>query len=111
MIPIVSGSWLIFKIHDVSDVVKEGYRMIASQFRKFSYSELRKATNNFKELGKEASGVVFKGVLADERVVAVKKLEDAHRLLVYEYVENQSLDKHFFSQEKLLDGKRGLKLP
>ncbi|MBA0638367.1 hypothetical protein Godav_022001 [Gossypium davidsonii] len=37
------GSWLLFKIHDVSDVVKEGYRMITSQFRKFSYSELRKA--------------------------------------------------------------------
>ncbi|MBA0601373.1 hypothetical protein Gorai_004553, partial [Gossypium raimondii] len=105
MIFIVSGSWLLFKRHDVSDVVKEGYRVIASQFTKFSYFELKKATSNFKEeLGKGASGAVFKGVLADERVVAVKKLGDAylseecrHRLLDYEYVENQSLDQHLFS--------------
>ncbi|KAG8500803.1 hypothetical protein CXB51_002989 [Gossypium anomalum] len=79
MIFIVSGSWLLFKRHDVSDVVKEGYRVIASQFTKFNYSELKKATSNFKEeLRKGASGAVFKGVLADERVVAVKKLGDAY---------------------------------
>ncbi|KAA3463815.1 Apple-like protein [Gossypium australe] len=65
MIFIVSGSWLLFKRHDVSDVVKEGYRVIASQFTKFSYSELKKATSNFKEE-------------LDERVVAVKKLGDAY---------------------------------
>ncbi|MBA0756509.1 hypothetical protein Gogos_022232 [Gossypium gossypioides] len=99
MIFIVASSWLLFKRHDVSDVVKEGYRVIASQFTKFSYFELKKATSNFKEeLGKGASEAVFKSVLADERVVAVKILGDVHRLLVYEYVENQSLDQHLFSR-------------
>lgn len=79
MILIVSGSWLLFKGHGVPDVVKEGYHVIASQFMKFTYFELKKATDNLKEkLGKGASGAVFKSVLADERVVAVKKLEDAY---------------------------------
>ncbi|KAK9000938.1 hypothetical protein V6N11_082734 [Hibiscus sabdariffa] len=78
MIFIVSSLWFLFKKRDVPAVVEEGYRVIVGQFRKFSYSELKKATNNFREeVGKGASGVVFKGVLADERAVAVKKLEDA----------------------------------
>ncbi|XVE97806.1 hypothetical protein REPUB_Repub03eG0050600 [Reevesia pubescens] len=127
---VASGWWLLFRKHGVPAVEEEGYRVI-SQFRKFTYFELKKATKNFKEeLGKGASGAVYKGFLADERVVAVKKLEDAyqieevfwaevstigkiyhmnlvrmwgfcseprHRLLVYEYVQNQSLDKHLFS--------------
>ncbi|KAA8518954.1 hypothetical protein F0562_016272 [Nyssa sinensis] len=115
----------------VSARVEDGYRAISSQFRRFSYAELKKATWNFKEeLGRGGSGVVYKGVSADERVVAVKRLgavfqaeeefwaevstigkinhmnlvrmwgfcsEGKHRLLVYEYVEIGSLDKHLFS--------------
>ncbi|KAI5329143.1 hypothetical protein L3X38_028540 [Prunus dulcis] len=46
----------------------------------YLYAELEKATKNFKEeLGKGASGVVYKGVLADERVVAVKALADIYQ--------------------------------
>ncbi|KAJ4977928.1 hypothetical protein NE237_008708 [Protea cynaroides] len=125
------GWWFIFRRNGIPKSVEDGYQAISSQFRKFTYKELRKATNNFKEeLGRGGSGIVYKGNLSDDRVVAVKKLGDIiqgeeefwaevstfgrinhmnlvrmwgfcsekiHRLLVYEYVENGSLDKHLFS--------------
>ncbi|KAF8006314.1 hypothetical protein BT93_K0570 [Corymbia citriodora subsp. variegata] len=125
------GWWNLSRKRDVQNSVEDGYRAITSQFRQFSYEELKSATQNFKgEIGRGASGSVYKGVLADERVVAVKRLGDVyhgeevfwaevstigkinhmnlvrmwgfccegkHKLLVYEYVKNQSLDKHLFS--------------
>ncbi|PSS32634.1 Receptor protein kinase [Actinidia chinensis var. chinensis] len=127
--------WLFFRSHGLPDTVEAGYRMISSQFRRFSYGELKKATKKFtEELGRGSSGVVYKGVLTDERAVAVKRLGDAfqgegefwaevstigkinhmnlvrmwgfcsegrRRLLVYEYVENSSLDKHLFAENFL----------
>ncbi|KAI3819071.1 hypothetical protein L1987_12893 [Smallanthus sonchifolius] len=114
--------------------LEDGYRMMSSQFRGFSYQELVRATQNFKvEIGRGGSGVVYKGTLEDERVVAVKRLGDASeggefwaevssigrinhmnlvrmwgfcsqkesKLLVYEYVENLSLDKSLFSSNFL----------
>ncbi|KAM2045501.1 hypothetical protein ACFX1T_009682 [Malus domestica] len=43
---------------------------------KFCYAELTKAAENFKEeLGRGTSRAEYKGVLADEGVVAVKKLK------------------------------------
>ncbi|KAF8402986.1 hypothetical protein HHK36_011080 [Tetracentron sinense] len=127
---VASGWWFLFRRHGVQTSMEDGYRAISSQFRKFSYAELKKATKKFKEeLGRGGSGAVYKGVLADDRVVAVKKLGDViqgeefwaevstigrinhmnlvrmwgfcsektHRLLVYEFVKNLSLDKHLFS--------------
>jgi hypothetical protein len=59
--------------------LEDGYLALSSQFRKFSYAELRKVTKKFKEeLGRGASGAVYKGILADERVVAVKRLRDMY---------------------------------
>ncbi|EEC80848.1 hypothetical protein OsI_23459 [Oryza sativa Indica Group] len=56
-----------------------GYEMIANHFRRYTYRELVLATRKFKdELGRGASGVVYKGVLKDNRVVAVKKLVDVN---------------------------------
>ncbi|XP_006656184.1 putative receptor protein kinase ZmPK1 [Oryza brachyantha] len=52
-----------------------GYELIAKHFRRYTYKELVSATRKFKdELGRGASGIVYKGVLKDNRVVAVKKL-------------------------------------
>ncbi|KAG5065304.1 hypothetical protein AAZX31_04G041600 [Glycine max] len=49
-------------------------------FRKFSYSELKQATKGFsQEIGRGAAGVVYKGVLLDQRVAAVKRLKDANQ--------------------------------
>ncbi|XP_077216063.1 putative receptor protein kinase ZmPK1 [Tasmannia lanceolata] len=127
---IASGWWYLFRKDEMPKSVKEGYRAIYNQFRRFTYTELNKTTKKFmEELGRGGSGAVYKGILADDRVVAVKKLGDViqgeeefwaevsmigkinhmnlvrmwgyclegfHRLLVYEYVENGSLDKHLF---------------
>lgn len=71
------GWWFLFRREQQPTPMEEGYKAISSQFRRFTYKELRKATKKFKEeLGRGGSGVVYKGVLDDERVVAVKKLED-----------------------------------
>ncbi|XP_058109427.1 putative receptor protein kinase ZmPK1 [Magnolia sinica] len=128
---VAAGWWYLFKDHGMRTLVDEGYRMISNQFRRFTYTELKQATHQFKdELGRGGSVSVYKGVLADKRAVAVKKLRDvfqceeefwaevstigrinhmnlvrmwgycsenAHRLLVSEYVENGSLDKYLFS--------------
>ncbi|KAL5731455.1 hypothetical protein ACHQM5_004180 [Ranunculus cassubicifolius] len=105
----------------------------------FSYSELRIATEDFcpdNKLGEGGFGPVYKGMLSDEREIAVKKLlvtsqqgksqfaaeistisavqhrnlvklygcciEGENRLLVYEYLENRSLDQALFGKSILL---------
>ncbi|CAN6220887.1 unnamed protein product [Urochloa humidicola] len=56
-----------------------GYEMITNHFRRYTHKELQRATRKFThELGRGASGVVYKGVLEDKREVAVKKLSDVH---------------------------------
>lgn len=131
---IVLGWWALFSKHGIPASIEEGYKMVSStQFRRFTYTELKKATKNFKvELGRGGSGAVYKGVLADGRLVAIKRLanefqeefwaemttigrinhmnlvrmwgfcsEGRHQLLVYEYVENSSLDRHLFKLDIL----------
>ncbi|KAJ1686480.1 hypothetical protein LUZ63_017870 [Rhynchospora breviuscula] len=61
-----------------ASLVEQGYKLMGSQFRKFTFKELRKATQNFKEaIGMGGSGAVYKGKLEDERAIAVKMLKDA----------------------------------
>lgn len=99
----------------------------------FSYKDLQRATKGFKEkLGAGGFGAVYRGVLANRTVVAVKQLEGIeqgekqfrmevatissthhlnlvrligfcsegrHRLLVYEFMKNGSLDSFLFTTE------------
>ncbi|CAM0882025.1 unnamed protein product [Alopecurus aequalis] len=139
LLVIVAGWCLFFRKSNVPKSMEDGYRMITNQFRRFTYKELREATGKFKEeIGRGGAGIVYRGVLEDKRIVAVKKLanvqqgeeefwaevtligrinhinlvrmmgfcaERKNRLLVYEYVENESLDKYLFgdgSTENLL---------
>lgn len=100
----------------------------------FAYKELQKATKGFKEkLGAGGFGAVYRGVLANRMVAAVKQLEGIeqgekqfrmevatissthhlnlvrligfcsegrHRLLVYEFMKNGSLDNFLFVSEE-----------
>ncbi|XP_027095331.1 G-type lectin S-receptor-like serine/threonine-protein kinase At1g34300 [Coffea arabica] len=51
--------------------------MPAGGLKKFSYAELKDATKNFSDvIGKGGFGTVYKGVLGDGRVVAVKALKN-----------------------------------
>ncbi|XP_057829248.2 G-type lectin S-receptor-like serine/threonine-protein kinase At1g34300 [Cryptomeria japonica] len=101
--------------------------------KQFSYAELKAATNDFSDmLGRGGFGPVYRGLLPDQRQIAVKKLEGLrqgeqqfwaevsiigrihhlnlvrmwgfcaegeHRLVVYEYIPNGSLEKHLFNTE------------
>ncbi|KAJ3670617.1 hypothetical protein LUZ60_008043 [Juncus effusus] len=138
------GWWYLFRAGDVPESVEEGYKMISNQFRRFTYRELKEATGKYKEeIGRGGSGIVYRGVLDDKRVVAVKKLtditqgeeefwgevsvigqinhinlarmcgyclENQHRLLVYEYVENESLDKYLSKNDKMLQWRERFKI-
>ncbi|XP_062014605.1 probable LRR receptor-like serine/threonine-protein kinase At1g56140 [Rosa rugosa] len=106
----------------------------------FSYSELKAATGDFNlsnKLGEGGYGAVYKGILSEARLVAVKQLsvashqgksqfaaeiaaisavqhrnlvklfgccvEGNQRILVYEYLENKSLDQALFGNSLHLD--------
>ncbi|KAM0953477.1 putative protein kinase RLK-Pelle-SD-2b family [Dioscorea sansibarensis] len=74
---IVFGWWFASKKGTKPTSIEEGYKLIARQFKRFTYKELKKATGNFKsKLEREGSRAVYRGVLEDERVVAVEKLDD-----------------------------------
>ncbi|XP_023742180.1 putative receptor protein kinase ZmPK1 [Lactuca sativa] len=58
----------------------EGYLQAASGFRRFSYAELKKASGNFSnEIGRGGGGVVYKGVLSDNRIAAIKHLNESSK--------------------------------
>ncbi|XP_066360058.1 putative receptor protein kinase ZmPK1 isoform X2 [Miscanthus floridulus] len=75
---IAFGWWFMARKQSTQlKICEEGYRMVTDHFRNFTYKELREATKNFKDgLGHGRYGSVYKGILHDKRVVAVKKLGD-----------------------------------
>ncbi|KAI4346091.1 hypothetical protein L6164_013173 [Bauhinia variegata] len=59
---------------------QQSYHIVANGFTKFSYEELKDATRGFsEEIGRGAGGVVYKGVLSDQRVAAIKRLNEANQ--------------------------------
>ncbi|KAK2386673.1 putative receptor protein kinase ZmPK1 [Trifolium repens] len=73
--------WCFLLNGEHSKVDNHGYVLAATiGFRKFSYSELKQATNGFsQEIGRGAGGTVYKGVFFDNRVVAIKRLYEANQ--------------------------------
>ncbi|KAJ9162617.1 hypothetical protein P3X46_022376 [Hevea brasiliensis] len=71
--------WLYFIVsRQKRDATSEDYFLVATGFRRFTYSELKAATRNFsEEIGRGATGIVYKGILDDQRVAAIKRLHDA----------------------------------
>lgn len=78
-IVVVSVVWFFF-FRDRQDITaaSHNYLLAATGFQRFTYDELKKATKNFsEEVGRGAGGIVHRGILPDNRVAAVKLLNDA----------------------------------
>uniref|UniRef100_A0A2N9GHS3 non-specific serine/threonine protein kinase n=1 Tax=Fagus sylvatica TaxID=28930 RepID=A0A2N9GHS3_FAGSY len=61
------------------DSATQGY-LLTNRFQRFTFDELRKATRGFKEvIGQGAGGIVYKGVLSDRRIAAIKRLNEANQ--------------------------------
>uniref|UniRef100_A0A6N2KY96 Receptor-like serine/threonine-protein kinase n=1 Tax=Salix viminalis TaxID=40686 RepID=A0A6N2KY96_SALVM len=66
------------RAHQNSSAGTHSYYRMVTGFGKFTLSELKKATRGFsEEIGRGAGGVVYKGVLSDHRIAAIKRLNDA----------------------------------
>lgn len=77
----VAGVFLVivflFRTNRHSDPTEQGYLEV-TKFKRFTFTELRKATKGFSEvIGRGAGGTVYKGVLPDQRVCAIKRLHEA----------------------------------
>ncbi|KAI4305511.1 hypothetical protein L6164_028873 [Bauhinia variegata] len=76
----ISIIWSYLTISKKKSSIDQGYGLTTSGFRKFSYSELKKATNGFsQEIGRGGGGIVYKAILSDHRVAAVKRLNEANQ--------------------------------
>ncbi|CAJ1796828.1 unnamed protein product [Sphenostylis stenocarpa] len=75
----LSMIWGFFiRTRQKSSADQQGYHFAAVGIRKYSYSELKKATKGFsQEIGRGAGGVVYKGILSDKRHAAIKRLNEA----------------------------------
>ncbi|KAK7310827.1 hypothetical protein RJT34_08580 [Clitoria ternatea] len=59
---------------------QQRHLLSATGFQRYTYAELKTATKGFKEkIGRGAGGVVYKGTLTDERVAAIKRLNEANQ--------------------------------
>jgi len=59
---------------------QQQHLLSATGFQRFTYAELKSATKGFKEeVGRGAGGVVYKGTLYDDRIAAIKRLNEANQ--------------------------------
>lgn len=77
----ISLVWcLLIKAQKNTSTGQQGCILAATGYRTFTYAELKKATRDFsEEIGRGAGGVVYKGVLSDNRVAAIKQLSGANQ--------------------------------
>ncbi|GJS90165.1 putative receptor protein kinase ZmPK1 [Tanacetum coccineum] len=62
-----------------SSITEQMLQPVATGFRKFTYSELKKASHNFsEEIGRGGACVVYKGKLSDNRIAAIKRLKNTN---------------------------------
>jgi hypothetical protein len=86
---------------DIIDLVISQSKLFeaANVVQRFSFAEIVHATANFSnEVGRGGFGIVYKGILADGTVVAIKVLSDASQQGPQEFL-NEVL--FFFSLDKI----------
>ncbi|XVF39862.1 hypothetical protein PTKIN_Ptkin01aG0066700 [Pterospermum kingtungense] len=72
--------WLFLNRASQENNVAKGYLVGATGFKRLTFDELKEATKNFsEEIGRGGGGTVYKGMLPDDRVVAVKLLNEANQ--------------------------------
>lgn len=76
---VVVSVWVFLIINQKRNATTQEYLLAATGFKRFTYDELKKATNNFKEeIGRGASGIVYKGLIdGQHRVAAIKRLNNS----------------------------------
>ncbi|KAM3215058.1 hypothetical protein ACQJBY_067173 [Aegilops geniculata] len=75
---IFAGYMFVFRADPAARRIRDqGYSLVLNHFRRFTYGELSTVTCEFSdEVGRSASGAVYKGILDDGRRVAVTRLEE-----------------------------------
>ncbi|RVW40487.1 putative receptor protein kinase ZmPK1 [Vitis vinifera] len=98
MICIVSVWCFLRKAHQNPIAYPEGYLLVATRFRRFTYTELKRAIQGVsEEIGRGGGGVVYKGFLSDHRVAAIKQLNVANEGEAKFLAENGSLAENLTS--------------
>ncbi|XP_059637398.1 putative receptor protein kinase ZmPK1 [Cornus florida] len=68
----------LYRTQTKSHAAMQVYHQVDYGFKRFTYAALKKASKNFREeIGRGGGGVVYKGTLSDNRVVAIKRLNGA----------------------------------
>ncbi|KAF5956277.1 hypothetical protein HYC85_003502 [Camellia sinensis] len=79
MLCILLISFLVFKKPNNSGPETQGYFLAATKFKKFTYAEMKRATRGFsEEIGRGGHGVIYKGILPDHQIAAIKRLNEAN---------------------------------
>ncbi|CAI9287486.1 unnamed protein product [Lactuca saligna] len=72
--------WYRSSKHSSTTTTEQTYFLAAIEFRRFTYSELKKASRNFsEEIGRGGASIVYKGRLADNRIAAIKRITNTNR--------------------------------